>query len=64
MVSATKIYAISEKRFYTSVDGGNTWTGRNLSGNYMSDFHFFDENNGVAVDQGGAFFNTTDGGVT
>ncbi|MCZ8216219.1 MAG: IPT/TIG domain-containing protein, partial [Cyclobacteriaceae bacterium] len=62
--NATQGYAtgIDKGQFYVSTDGGASWNLR-LFDFTITDFHFFDEENGVAIGNKN-FYKTTNGGVT
>ena len=56
-------WGISEKRIYSTQDGGGRWTRQLRSETRLRAIAFADENNGLAVGEGGTIYRTAEGGV-
>ncbi|MCI0846010.1 MAG: ABC transporter permease subunit [Chloroflexi bacterium] len=55
-------WAISERRIYSTEDGGTRWTRQIQSEQRLRAIAFVDEQNGLAVGDGGTIYRTTEGG--
>ncbi|MCH8989387.1 MAG: ABC transporter permease subunit [Chloroflexi bacterium] len=62
-VSSKQGWAISERRIYSTEDGGTRWTRQLGTEQPLRAIAFVDEQNGLAVGEGGAIYRTAEGGV-
>lgn len=65
-LDANNIYAVGDKNFYKSTDGGTVWSNIPTTINYASHFsvYFKDANTGFIGGDAGSFYFTSDGGST
>ena len=62
-VSSKQGWAISERRIYSTEDGGTRWTRQLGTEQPLRAIAFVDEQNGLAVGEGGAIYRTAEGGA-
>ena len=62
-VSSKQGWAISERRIYSTEDGGTRWTRQLGTEQPLRAIAFVDEQNGLAVGEGGVIYRTAEGGV-